>query len=247
MFFSISTEKFDDRFFNHVNISNYYISLDAGWHQTRINKKEVFYKGYCDSVDMLQIIHEFSLDPKPRYRGNFGLIIVDHDSLTVTHDLNRSFPLNIDNNGFLTNLTKLNSREPIWADRYVVYKNLDIDFVFFDPYDGLAFNFDEKLSLEQCANEIKDILDEKTKYLFNTTLPIKIYLSGGLDTTLLYAYTKYHLEKNDIDYSIVTCQHNHYNKFLQKNHWNLKKEFAVYLQAHSFKNPCLMFNGAPGD
>ena len=247
MFFSISTEKFDDRFFEHIKVFDYYISLDSGWHHATVNNTEVFYKGYCDTESMLDIVDEFVNDPVPRYRGNFGIIIVQNNRLTVTHDISRAFPLNIDNLGFLTNLTMLNSREPVWADRYVVYNGTEIEYEFFDPCAGLNYSFDEKLSLQSCASEIKRILDEKVQYLHTTDLPINLYLSGGLDTTLLYAYAKYHLDAENIEYNILNYEHYHYNKFLQKNHSNLKKEFAVYGFVHSFRDPCVLFSGAPGD
>ena len=241
MFFSISTEKFDDRFFNHIKISNYYLSLDTGWNRTSIDNTEVFFKGYCDTSDMLDIVAEFLKDPIPKFNGNFGIIMVNNSKCTVTHDITRSFPLNIDNNGFLTNVSKKDSCVPVWADRYVTYKNKEIEFNFFNPYP--KHNFENQLSLDECANKVKNILDSKIKFLVDCKYNIKHFLTGGLDTTLLYAMAKSH----SIDFEILNCEHIDYDRFLLKNHANLKKEYAVYNQMHVYKDPTLLFCGAPGD
>lgn len=240
MFFSISTEKFDDRFFNHVKISNYYISLDDGWCRTRINQKEVFYKGYCDTLDMFAAAADFVVDPTPRYTGNFGFIIVDKNSLVVTHDITRSFPLNIDVDGFLTNLTKSSFCEPIWADKYVVYKNKEIEYKLFDPMPIVP----DLVDLDHATQLIAEILEEKTKLLKNKS-NIKIFLTGGLNTTLCYALLK-HCVKEEM-YELVNYEYMLYDNFLSYNFDNIKNNFWAYKQIHHWSSPTVLVSGASGD
>lgn len=243
MFFSISTDKFDDRFFNHTQISKYFISLDAGWNQTVVNSKQVIYKGYCDSKDMLEVAADFSVNAEPKYYGNFAVIVIDDDSLTLSHDLTRSFPLTIDTDGFLTNITKKNSAKSIWADRYVIYHNTEIEFKIFDPYCDIDGDFENRLSMSQCIKKINDIIVEKLNFVNTVSLPKKIFLTAGIDTTLLYAIAN----KNFKDVELVTYEHVDYNNFLLLNYHPIKNEYAVYNQMQCWKSPTLLFSGAPGD
>jgi asparagine synthetase B (glutamine-hydrolysing) len=243
MFFSISTEKFDNRFFVHHKISNYYIALDAGWQQVNINGKEIFYKGYCDAQDMNAVAADFAVDSTPRYTGNFGIIVVDKDSLTLSHDIPRSFPLNVDHNGFLTNLTTKNSVQPIWADRCVIYNQKNIKILKVNNFNDLDLNFDEILTLDECADRIKKIIDDKLDFVKHSSVNKRIFLTGGVDTTLLYAIAQSKLENVEV----VNYEHLDYNKFLLKNYNHLKKEYAIYRQLQCWREQSMLFSGAPGD
>lgn len=244
MFFSISTEKFDDRFFIHRKVSQYYISLDAGWQQSNINGKEIFYKGYCDTLDMSAVAADFAVDPTPRYTGNFGIIVVDNDSLVLSNDIPRSFPLNINNGIFLTNLTTKNSSQSIWADHYVIYNQKNIEQVRVDILKDLDLNFDETLTLNECAFRIKNIIDDKLDFVKRSSLDKKIFLSGGVDTTLLYAISQLRLDNVEV----VNYEHLDYDKFLLKNYSHLRKEYGIYSHgAWCSREPSIVFSGAPGD
>ena len=217
--------------------------MDAGWHRLTANNKEILYKGYCDNEQMHTVATEFSTNPIPRYHGNFAVIVVDENSLTLSHDLNRSFPLNVDEDGFLTNITKNNSSVAVWADRFAIYNGTDLEFEYFDPYCQLDLDFETKLSLSECVEKISDILEEKLNFIKKVGIPKKIFLTGGMDTTLLYAISK----TNTNDCEIITYEHIDYNNFLLTNYHSIKNEYAVYNQMQCWNNPTLLFCGAPGD
>jgi len=243
MFFSISTEKFDDRFFIHHKVSQYYISLDAGWQQTNINGKEIFYKGYCDTLDMSAVAADFAVDPTPRYTGNFGIIVVDDNSLVLSNDIPRSFPLNI-NNGFLTNLTTENSSQSFWADDLVMYNQKNIETVKINIFKDLDLNFDETLTLDECASRIKNIINDKLDFVNRSSLDKKMFLTGGVDTTLIYAISQSNLD----NIKIINYEHLDYDKFLLKNYSRLKKEYKIYSHGGwCSREPSIVFSGAPGD
>ena len=245
MFFSISTEKFDDRFLIHHKSSQYCISLDAGWNQVNINGKEIFYKGYCDTVDLSTVINEFIKDPTPRYSGNFCLIIVSGNQLCVTHDYTRSFKLTKTDNS-ITNFVDSNdcSAEPIWTDNYVKITNNLIETVFYDNSVGLV---NQHLSLNECVDQLYDLLNEKAQQLDRFKLPIKVFLSGGIDTMMAYSIIENYYSTNSKIYGFVPEEHYDLTPFLLKNNDKISSEFWGYKQTHHWKTPTVLATGACGD
>jgi len=61
---------------------------------------------------------------------------------------------------------------------------------------------------------------------------------------LLYAIARTKLTK---EYNLLNYEHIDYDKFLIKNYPQLRKEYAVYNQFHVWKDPTIVFSGAPGD
>ena len=243
MFFSIHTRFYDERFTNYKLVNNYFISLDQGWSEVKIDDTTVFYKGYCDEHPMRTVVDDLLKDPTPKHNGNFGVIIVEPNRLTLTHDRYRPFPLNLDNNGYLTNITKQNSKQPFWSDTYVVYEGEELTTQRFDPYDNLDLNFEIGF-VHEYANRTVSLLSKKTNYLNQALMDLNLYVSCGLDTTLLYAIARSKLTK---DYNLLNYEHIDYDMFLIKNYPQLRKEYAVYNQFHVWKDPTIVFSGAPGD
>lgn len=243
MFFSIHTKFHDQRFTNHHRIHEYFVSLDSGWEQLQVENTTVFYKGYCDEYPMRTVVDQLLVDPTPRHNGNFGVIIISPGQLTLTHDLCRSFPLNLDNNDYLTNITKKDSVQSFWSDTFVVYENQLITTQQFNAYNNLNLEFTPTFVHEFVTNAVS-LLGDKTEYLNNSTLDLNLYVSCGLDTTLLYAIARSKLTK---DYNLLNYEHIDYDMFLVKNYPQLRKEYAVYNQFHVWKDPTIVFNGAPGD
>jgi hypothetical protein len=93
------------------------------------------------------------------------------------------------------------------------------------------------------VSAIVDLLDKKTQaFLAHNTLPIKVYLSGGVDSLLVYSF----LQKYTDQYSIVDCSHVDYDYFWLKNSGDIRNYWG-YKQIHHWKNPCVLTSGAPGD
>lgn len=243
MFFSINTQNNDSRFpINHAH-SGFYIGLDAGWNRKFVQNTLIFYKGYCDIENLENILEHFLVDPTPKYTGNFGVIIVGADNVILTHDINRPFPVYIDNQNFVTNLTSSDCIETVWSDCYLTISHNKINRIKYNNYANLLLDFSNKLSVQECATQIKAIIDSKLKFVADTELPVNMFLSGGLDTTLLYAVAK----QNFGNCKILNYEHIEYDSFLLQHYNSLRKEFVVYNQLHYWKNSTLTFSGAPGD
>jgi hypothetical protein len=74
-------------------------------------------------------------------------------------------------------------------------------------------------------------------------LPIKAFLSGGVDSLLVYSY----LQRFTDNYEMVKCQHIDYDRFWLMNSGTLKERFWGYTQIHHWVDPCIVTSGAPGD
>ena len=113
MFFKISNKIETNYPCNYPLPNGNFLNCDLGWTQ----QGSVFYKGYnLEVADEQKIIAEMQTNSVPRYKGNFVLIVCNSTHTTITHSLNRCFPLQYDNTcvtNLETNLT------PIWANSYV--------------------------------------------------------------------------------------------------------------------------------
>lgn len=244
MFFSIGFSDFDNRFFEHYKLFDYFLSIDQGWKKKKIKQYQVFYKGYCDTKDVVELLPEFITDPTPKYTGNFGILIFQKNRVTITHDINRSFPLHLDTNNFITNISRLNTIKTYTADDLITIENKDIKIKKYNNFSNLDLNFDKKIKIDECADQIKTIINNKIDFLNRSKFPLNIFVTGGIDTTLLYAMAKTKIEKK---YNLLNCEHIEYDRFLLKNYSTLKREFAVYNQMHAWKKPNILLSGAPGD
>ena len=237
MFFSINTQGNDERFpENHIH-GGFYIGLDLGWQHKFINDVLIFYKGYCDTNSVENILEDFLVDPTPAYTGNFGIIIVRNKSLVVTHDLWRSFPLYYNaTNNLLGNLPDNNS-EKIFADEYVEINNNTLTKTKFKWLPDVA-------NPTNITKEIADILIEKTIAL-NSQSNIKVFLSGGLNTMLCYGLLKKFINKENFE--LINHEYMLYDYFLSYNFDSIKNNFRFYRQIHHWELPTILVSGSCGD
>lgn len=250
MFFSI-TQKFNDtRFTKSHSVGNFRIHLDHGWNSKDVCGSVVFYKGYCDSILLENILEEFVNDPTPKRTGNFSVIVASPEAVTVTHDINRSFPLKFYNQDILTNLPALDKElglcEDIWADCWVSYKqNRCLSKHYYDCFYSNEFEYD--LSVEQCKNKIQKVLNEKIAGLEQFKKPIHVFLSGGIDTTFVYSLLKYHLDDNSI--KLVTDEIFENTEFSIINYQNFRHNASLwgYRQFHNWREPNVYATGSMGD
>lgn len=245
MFFSISKQNFDDRFVNRHNVSNFYISVDNGWNKKFVNNATVFFKGYCDSCLLDSIIEDYTNNYIPAHHGNFCIIVVKNDSLQISHNIGRSFPLCVYNNDIVTNFVDNEvewHKENVWGNSLVKYKNNEIKII---PYKALSnIDFLDTMSETDCLNTIYEILNEKTSLFLSTSLPIKSYLTGGVDTMMSYAVAANKIGSK-IDF--VTAEHFDLTTFTLKNYQKISDTFWGYRQIHHWKTPTILISGAFGD
>lgn len=247
MFFSISKTTNDSRFINHHLINGFNISVDSGWTKITTDKATLFYKGYCDSDNLGNIVTEVLCDITPRYTGNFCIIIVYDNKIAITHDIDRSFPLKYYDNDVLSNLLYFNDvkiENDIWSDSAVEYTNDGINKIFLDN----SYNVDvsEEISFKECTNNIEKILANKINCLNNISDSVSIFLSGGIDTTMVYSLLKKYYTKN---INIIANESFEFTEFVVKNIDVLLNHSSTwgYKQFHHWKQKSFYATGGMGD
>jgi hypothetical protein len=239
MFFHISRTAQDNFPYNHVT-ENFVINLDEGWHQTvDQNNNKIWYKGYLDQGQLSDHVVEITNEEEPKHSGNFCAIKVFDRGLIIRTDRLRSFPIWYDVDQGLTNLQPF--KETYWTDSYVMLNN---DFsIIHSKYDAIGPIDDSEISLESVVTQIDQILDQKTQeFIAYNKYPIRVFLSGGIDTALVYSY----IQKHTDDYELIPYSHCDFDYFYLKNHKTLS-ELWGYTQIHHWKDPCVLASGAPGD
>lgn len=251
MFFSISKTKNDPRFnIQHV-ISGFNIHLDLGWSRLNKNDIDIFYKGYCDTSNLEEIVTEFIDDNTPRYTGNFCIILIKKDEVTITHDYDRSFPLKYYDNDILTNLPYdpaiAEPQDDIWSDSIVTYMFSKIkkeNFAKFLNHDSTANN----ISIAECVYNVKKLLVKKLHGLDFLNDEINVFLSGGIDTTMVYSLLNHqHYSKKNIN--IIAGEYYDFTEFTTKNSWTFNniQQLWGYRQFHHWKEKTIYATGGMGD
>lgn len=237
MFFSISKTKQNNYTKSYKLDNGLFFNCDYGWNIITYQNNKIFYKGYVLNNTIENVIKNYSILPTPRYKGNFACIICDKDKVTITHDIDRGFPI-FSHKNQITNLIKGNF---ITTNNYLqVDSNFDLSLNHFKNYWISTETLDYKIGLRNIHNLIKKNFKS---FLSNNKDPIKIFLSGGIDTTLAYSY----LKKFTKNFDIVNNEHITKTKFYVKNKKNLEK-FWAYNQIHSWGNTSsVLVTGGCGD
>ena len=241
MFFEIS-KKEQKNFTKNYHLKNgIFLNLDSGWNVFNIGEKKLYFKGYISEKQPFEtIINDIIKDPTPRFKGNFFLIICSNEKITLTNDKNRGTPVYYCKNSKV--ITNLSIKEGIWANNFC---ELDYDFNItikkFNTYNII----DEELSYEQSIEKIYNIIaNEFDIFLTKNKSPIKIFLSGGIDTLTLYSF----LKKFTKNFELVDYEYKKWTHFYKHNwHEHIKKYWA-YNQIHTWgEEPTTLITGACGD
>jgi hypothetical protein len=93
------------------------------------------------------------------------------------------------------------------------------------------------------VNDIDSLLSKKIQqYAQQATEPIRVFLSGGVDTLLVYSY----LRRYQIPHQLVWAEHCEHDAFWLANHADICKNWG-YQQIHHWQESCVLASGAPGD
>lgn len=228
MFFTIDTKQ-DTRFPNNLHMGKWVISYDQGWSYYEGDNYQLLFKGYGISID------ELVKNPVPAGYGNFVSLVHQNDKITVTHDLNRSFPL-WRSDRIVTNLKTNSELKTVYSDSYVVLNHDNIEehsFIAFDVYD-------KKLSLNEAIDEIENLLVQKTN---TVNEKLNVFLTGGIDTALLYSL----IRKQNLPHQLINYEHFEFDEFACKNAQDIRRNHWAYTQMHHWIKPTWLASGAMGD
>jgi hypothetical protein len=241
MFFSI-THKAKDNFSKSYQLGSFDIYTDEGWHTASVNDQQVLYKGYADIGTMETMLPTIVHQQEPELRGNFCAIVFDPatNTLQIKTDRYRSFPIYITDNKEITNL--LPQAWTAWSDSLItIDQHLRVTEEKFNLVGTINL---DSITLDEAVDQIDSILAQRVQgFLQHNTLPIKAFLSGGVDSLLVYSY----LQRFTDRYEMVKCQHVDYDRFWLMNSGTIKNHFWGYSQIHHWTEPCILTSGAPGD
>jgi hypothetical protein len=165
------------------------------------------------------------------------VFVYDNEKLHIKTDTYRGFPIYV-NDTEITNLHPLDRSIP--SDT-LIYINSDLSIVE-EKFDIIGELNDEQRNKEDVLDSIHQLLSNKIEnFAKHNNLPTKAFLSGGVDSMLVYSYLS-----KFTDLELLDCEHFEFDKFYLKNSYNIKNLWA-YRQMHHWKNPTLLSSGAPGD
>lgn len=236
MFFSIS-QQHQENFPSHYQLGSLVVNTDLGWAYSQVGSAQVVYKGYADDFDLAEHLEDIVLQTRPCHTGNFCVLVYLNDCLEIKTDRYRSFPIYIGNS--ITNLVP--QQRTAWTDSLItVHADLAVTEVKFDAVGPIET---AQLTRRQVVSAIVDLLDRKTQaFVSHNQLPVNVYLSGGVDSLLVYSF----LQKHTDQYRWINCSHVDYDYFWLKNSGDIRNHWG-YKQIHHWTDPCVLTSGAPGD
>ena len=241
MFFEIAKEK-NEVFGSYCTLPNgLTFSSDLGWQVVENYNCHVLYKGYnLEALSLDNLIDQCIHDPTPRYRGNFFLIISTAEKTIITHNIDRSSPLTLKDQS-VSNLY-VDETHSIWADRFLtINKNFEVTETFFQPFISNVIELDYEASIKKVDKILSETFE---KFLSTNIKPIKVFLSGGIDTLTGFAY----LDKFTKNYEIVDYQYRKITHFYKHNYLSQLQKFWAYNQMHSWGEvPTVLLSGTHGD
>jgi hypothetical protein len=128
-----------------------------------------------------------------------------------------------------------------WTDSLItVHKDLD---VIENKFDVIGKIDTTEIDCHTALDQVHDILLRRTyQFLNQNTLPVRVFLSGGVDTMLVYSY----LKAAGAQFELLDCEHVEHDYFWRSNSDKITKHWG-YQQTHHWKQPCVLASGAPGD
>ena len=249
MFFSIA-QKPQTNFSHFYHLGPFVISTDAGWKRHDADTYSCIYKGYADSGRLVDLLDQIANQTEPELFGSFCVIVYNNDTraLQIKTDRLRGFPLYFEQRVGATNLKPIVGLglEPkismAWADSLLTVGN-DLSIVE-EKFNVIGALDDTPVGLEEIIEFVDQRLNEKAKnFVKFNTLPINVFLSGGVDTALVYSY----LQKYTKEFELVKGNIFEYDRFWLQNSTDITDRYWGYKQIHHWLAPCVLTSGAPGD
>ena len=233
MFFHIS-DQHQENYPCHWHMGSFHVSTDQGWQLEQVGTAQVLYKGYADREDLSNLLLDVMLQTAPHISGNFCALVMVDNTLTIQTDRYRSFPIYISNQS-INNL--IPAERTAWSDSMItVHSDMAVT--------ENKFNIVGHAWLPtSTVDQIDQLLTDKIKrFASHNQLPLRVFLSGGVDTLLLYSY----IRRLDIPHEMVWNLHTDLDYFYLANSADIKQHWG-YRQIHHWCEPCVLVSGTPGD
>lgn len=190
-------------------------------------------KGYADEVPLAEIPTH---PDRRQLRGNFCLFETQGDSVEIIHGAERTFPMWRSADA-VTNLYA--EGEQVWADKRLrVNADLGCELTREITWQEATVRDDTDL-----VDKVHEILISKFRsFLAHNRLPLKLFLTGGIDTTTVWAY----LDHLGADYELVDYEYIKHTPFYLANVSSIKAH-NFYNQTQLWDEDCVLVSGACGD
>ena len=238
MFFSIS-KKAKQNYSDQHTLGQFTVSTDPGWQRALVGETVVLFKGYADYDSLTNILSEIVSSSVPTHTGNFCVLCLSDNVVTIKTDKYRSFPIYVSEGIEVTNLNRY--EHICWTDSVLsVDENINVHYNRINVIGDIDTT---PITHSDGINIIDKILTDKTKaFVAHNTLPIRAFMSGGVDSALTYSY----MARYATDYTSVTYNHVEWDEFWMKNSGTLQQNWA-YKQMHYWADDCILTTGSPGD
>lgn len=179
----------------------------------------------------------WTVDSNTLYKGydqSYCKFVVDN-TIRLEHPKYRTFPLYYNDK----QLTNLFVGKTIAADKQVTINNdLTINTNTIELIEDVTT---DTLSEHEVIDYIYNVIDSNVKtFLETNTLPVYVYLSGGIDTTLCFSFIEKYTKYNLVEQSNTS-------EFWDKNSQYIRSKYWAYNQIHFLKEPGVLVSGCPGD
>lgn len=243
MFFELKPTK-DSNFPCHHQLTNSLVlNTDHGWTDMNVDGVRCVYKGYNDTaLTDQEFLSELVRNPVPKFTGNFLAFLVSGDSIIITHDIYRGTPIKQHRSEFLITNLPYDGLADVYADKILQIRDGQVTDVYFNPYQTVN-NF-QRLDDASVIAEIDDILNHTFEtFLTKNTKPVKIFLSGGVDTLTCFSY----LKKFTNNFEILAGERFDFTQFYCAKKSLIKDKLWGYRQLHHLREECVLVTGGCGD
>lgn len=242
MFFSITKNTVTEPYHEVHTFTKFSIHCDAGWHQSQQKNSWMLYKGYANDSTLEEIIKSTEYNG---HSGNFCIIIVDElENIAIHTSTERPFPLCYNSDTITNfNISKLKNSKEVYADSCIT-SNSDLNVI--ENVSNVIGNCELDYSLSE--DDVISLIDiHLYDTIFNFTkhnkLPLKVFLTGGLDSMLLYSYIK----RITSDFELLDYMHFDYDTFWYNYGQRIISTNVFYTQLHHWKEPTVLVSGVLGD
>lgn len=237
MFFNVNSQSLHNFPF-HYQLGGLTINTDAGWRQGRTDQHQVIYKGYMDNASLDDNLEQIVSESEPTQTGNFCVIAwhITEQRFSLHSDRWRSFPIYLDPGHSINNLVPC--AWTAWTDSSVSWNSVfDIEELKFDIIGDFPPG-------KTTANQVTNLLlDKAQRFYDNNPSPIKVFLSGGVDTMLVYSLVL----ALDLPHEVIWSYHIDHDHFWLCNHGDLARYWGYKKQIHHWTTPTVLASGTPGD